>query len=321
MAEASSEIKEKAQITEYVNSYWNWKQYFKNHWQLYAFLILPVAYILLFSYIPMVGILLAFKDFQLTKGILGSSWIGFGNFETFFSSPMFWTVIKNTLVISLYSLAAGFPIPIILALALNEIKDGFFKKTVQMVTYAPYFISMVIMVGIIFQFFSPRYGVIGLIVKFLGGEPVDVMASPELFSSIYVWSGVWQTAGYNAIIYIAALSGIDQTLYDAARIDGATRLKKILHVDIPGIAPTIIIILIVSMGYIMNIGFEKIYLMQNPLNSEASEVITTYIFKVGLINADYAYSTAVGVFNSVINLILLIIVNQIARKTSETSLW
>lgn len=293
----------------------------KKHWELYLLVLPPVLYLLIFKYIPMVGVQIAFKDFSVVKGIWGSPWVGLKHFEAFFESPNFWLLIKNTIGISFYSLLAGFPIPILLALALNEIRTGFFKKTVQMVTYAPHFISTVVMVSIIILMFSPHVGVVDKLFSMLGFPMTNFMGIPEYFKSIYVWSGVWQGMGYSSIIYIAALAGVDPSLYEAAKMDGASRLRKIWHIDLPTLVPVTVIMLILSLGSIMGVGFEKIYLMQNPLNTSASEVISTYVYKVGLIGANFSFSSAVGLFNSVINLILLIIVNSISRKVSENSLW
>lgn len=293
----------------------------KKHWQLYLILLVPIAHTLVFRYQPMYGAQIAFRDFVATQGITGSPWVGWKNFQMFFNSYQFWTLIRNTLTISLYSLAAGFPIPIILALALNEVRHTWFKKTVQMVTYAPHFISTVVMVGIIMQMLDPRLGLVNKFIQTLGGRPINFMGQAKMFQSIYVWSGIWQNMGYASIIYIAALSSIDPQLEEAAVIDGASRLQKIWYIDIPGIMPTAVILLILNAGQIMNVGFEKIYLMQNPLNMTTSDVISTYVYRVGLIQARYSFSAAVGLFNSVINMILLVAVNQIARKVGETSLW
>jgi putative aldouronate transport system permease protein len=269
----------------------------------------------------MVGVQIAFKDFNVVQGIWGSGWVGLKHFETFFTSPNFWLIIKNTIGISFYSLLAGFPIPILLALALNEVRTGKFKKSVQMVTYAPHFISTVVMVSIIMLMLTPHVGVIDRLFSFLGWEMTNFMGVPEFFKSIYVWSGVWQEMGYASIIYIAALSSVDPSLYEAARVDGASRWKKIIHIDLPSLVPIVVIMLILSLGNIMGVGFEKIYLMQNPLNLSSSEVISTYVYKVGLVGANFSFSSAVGLFNSVINLILLLAVNFFAKKISDTSLW
>jgi putative aldouronate transport system permease protein len=294
---------------------------FKKHWELYLLVLPPVLYLLIFKYIPMFGVQIAFKNYNVVQGIWGSPWVGFKHFQAFFDSPNFWLLIKNTIGISLYSLLAGFPVPILLALALNEVRMGYFKKTVQMVTYAPHFISTVVMVSIIILMLSPHVGVVDRLFTFLGVPMTNFMGIPEYFKSIYVWSGVWQGMGYSSIIYIAALAGVDPSLYEAARMDGASRLRKIWHIDIPTLIPVTVIMLILSLGSIMGVGFEKIYLMQNPLNTSASEVISTYVYKVGLIGANFSFSSAVGLFNSIINLILLVIVNFISRRVSENSLW
>ncbi|HOJ08970.1 MAG TPA: ABC transporter permease subunit [Clostridiales bacterium] len=297
-----------------------WKKVIKNY-ELYIFILPALLYFLIFHYGPMYGIQIAFKDFIATKGIWGSPWTGMKHFNYFFKSYYFNLLIKNTVGIALYSMAAGFPIPIILALLLNELKNEKFKKLVQNVTYAPHFISTVVMVGMILAFLAPSNGIINGIIKALGGEPIPFMSKPSMFRSIYVWTGVWQSAGWSSIIYLAALSGIDTQLHEAAIVDGATRLQRIRHINIPGIMPTMVIILILNSGSIMNVGFEKVFLMQNSLNMETSDVISTYVYRMGLLNAQYSFSSAVGFFNSVINFTLLIIVNNIAKKLNETSLW
>jgi putative aldouronate transport system permease protein len=293
----------------------------RKHWQYYLLFSVPLLYVIIFAYVPMGGILLAFKTYRITQGILRSPWAGLRYFEQFFTSPVFWMLLKNTLSLSVYSLLAGFPLPILLALMLNETTSLKFKKTVQMVTYAPYFISTVVMVSIIMQFLDPRIGFANRVIVLLGGQARNFMGQESLFQSIYVWSGIWQSTGYAAIIYIAALAGIDPTLYEAAYIDGASRLQKVIHIDLPGILPTVVILLILSIGSIMNVGFEKVFLMQNPLNLGTSEIIATYVYKLGILNAQFSFGTAVGLFNSVINLILIASVNQIARRIGETSLW
>ncbi|TYP79229.1 ABC transporter permease [Paenibacillus methanolicus] len=294
---------------------------FRRSWELYVLVLLPVLYLLVFKYIPMFGVQIAFKDFNVIKGIWGSDWVGFKHFETFFHSPNFWLLIQNTIGISFYSLLAGFPVPILLALALNEVRTGLFKRSVQMITYAPHFISTVVMVSIIILMLTPHVGVVERLLGFVGLPSTNFMGIPEYFKSIYVWSGVWQEMGYASIIYIAALAGVDPSLYEAARMDGASRLQKIIHIDLPALVPVTVIMLILSLGSVMGVGFEKIYLMQNPLNVSASEVISTYVYKVGLLGANFSFSSAVGLFNSVINLILLLTVNFIARRVSQTSLW
>lgn len=292
-----------------------------SNWELYLFILPSLLYFIIFHYAPMYGVQIAFKDFIATKGIWGSSWVGMEHFERFFNSYYFWTLIKNTVGISLYSLAVGFPIPIILALMLNEVKDGLFKRTVQTVTYAPHFISTVVMVGMLLAFLSPSTGIINNLIKALGGQPVAFMQEPKWFKTIYVFSGAWQGAGWGSIIYLAALAGIDPQLHEAAIMDGANRIQRIWHINIPGILPTMIILLILNTGSIMSVGFEKVFLMQNPLNMETSDVISTYVYRSGLIQAQYSFSAAVGLFNSIINFALLILVNTIARHVSETSLW
>lgn len=293
----------------------------KRHWELYLLVLPPVLYLLIFKYIPMVGVQIAFKNYSVVQGIWGSDWVGFRHFIAFFESPNFWLLIKNTVGISLYSLLAGFPVPILLALAINELRNGHFKKTIQMVTYAPHFISTVVMVSIIILMLSPHVGVVDRLFDLLGLPMTNFMGIPEYFKSIYVWSGIWQGMGYSSIIYIAALASVDPSLYEAARMDGASRLRKIWHIDIPALVPITVIMLILSLGSLMGVGFEKIFLMQNPLNTSASEVISTYVYKVGLIGANFSFSSAVGLFNSIINLILLIIVNSISRRVSDNSLW
>jgi putative aldouronate transport system permease protein len=293
----------------------------RKHWQLYLIILLPVIYIVIFKYLPMHGVTLAFKDYQVRKGILGSPWIGFKYVTMFVTAPSFWRLIWNTLSLSVYYLAARFPIPIILAISLEQIHLVPFKKLVQTVTYAPFFISTVVMVSMIIQFTAPRSGIVNFLIVRLGGREADWMASAEYFQSIYVWSGIWQYTGFNSIIYLAALSAVDPQLHEAAVIDGATRMRRIWHVDLPGIKPTIVILLIMNLGQIMNVGFEKVFLMQNAMNLSTSEILTTYVYKVGLVNMNYSFSTAVSLFNSVINCALIIAANWVARTMGESSLW
>lgn len=280
-----------------------------------------LLYFFIFRYIPMANAVIAFKNYNVVAGIWGSPWVGFRHFELFFNNPVFWDLLRNTIVLSVYALIVGFPIPIILAICLNEVKNGFFKQTVQMVTYAPYFISTVVMVSMIMLLLSPRLGVINLGLQALSLPSVNFLGRPDLFSSIYVWSGVWQNSGYAAIIYLAALSGVDPMLYEAARVDGASRIQKILNIDLPGIMPVAVILLILNVGSLLAIGFEKVYLLQNPLNLSSSEIIATYVYKIGLLNANFSFATAVGLFNSVINMILLVAVNAYVKRVSEMSLW
>lgn len=293
----------------------------KRHWQLYLVILLPMAYIIIFKYIPMLGTQIAFKDYNVIKGIWGSQWVGMKYFQQFFESPNFWLYINNTLGISLYGIAIGFPAPIILAIALNEIRNGRFKKTVQMATYAPYFISTVVMVSIIIMSLLPGVGLLSKFADMLGVENTNFMGIPKLFKTIYVTSDVWQFTGYSAVIYMAALAGVNPELYESAKVDGASRLQKIWNIDIPGLIPVSVILLILSVGNIMKLGAEKLLLMQNMLNLSSSEVISTYVYKVGLLNASYSFSAAIGIFNSLVNLFLLLLVNRIAKKISGSSLW
>jgi putative aldouronate transport system permease protein len=297
-----------------------WKGIARN-WELYLFIAPALLYFLIFCYGPMYGIQIAFKNFIPTKGITGSPWVGFDHFMRFFESYYFWDLIWNTLSISLYSLAVGFPIPIILALAFNEIRNGYFKKMAQTVTYAPHFISMVVMAGMIITFLSPSTGIVTNIIEGLGFESPDFLTDPRWFKTMYVFSDVWQSAGWGTIIYLAALSGVDPGLHEAAIIDGASRFQRVRHINIPTLMPTMTILLILSMGSLLGVGFEKILLLQNPLNMTSSEVISTFVYRSGLVSAQYSFSTAIGLFNSVINAVLLVAVNQIVRRTSNNSLW
>jgi len=294
---------------------------FRRNWDLYLILIPVIAYFIIFKYIPMYGVQIAFRDFMATKGITGSPWAGFKHFRRFFDSYYFWRLLGNTLGISVYQLVAGFPVPIILSLMINELRNKFLKKTAQLVTYAPHFLSVVVVVGMMSLFLSPQYGIVNKVIKFFGKEPIFFMAKPEYFKTLYVFSGIWQNAGWDSIIYLAAIVGIDQEIYEAATVDGASRFQKIWHVTLPGIMPTVIILLILNSGRIMNVGFEKVFLMQNNMNIDASDVISTYVYRSGILSAQYSFSAAVDLFNSVINCILLVAVNTISRKVSETSLW
>jgi putative aldouronate transport system permease protein len=293
---------------------------FSRYWQLYMLILLPLAYIIIFKYIPMLGVQIAFKDYNFAKGMWGSEWVGLKHFKQFFSSPNFWPIIRNTFNISFVTLVIGFPAPIILALFLNEVRGGLFKKTIQMVTYAPHFISTVVMSGMIILFLSPT-GLVGNVFKLFGMVPINFLGNASHFKYVYALSDLWQHTGYASILYLAALSAINTDLYEAAKVDGASRFQKMLHIDLPGITPVIVILLILSTGDVLNVGFEKTYLLQNALNLPGSEVIATYVYKVGLVNANYSYSAAIGMFNAVITFILLLSVNAVARRFSENSLW
>jgi putative aldouronate transport system permease protein len=299
------------------------KKSFRRHWQLYLVMVPALLYFFVFKYIPIANAVIAFKEYNVVQGIWGSPWVGLKYFNLFFENPVFWTLIKNTLGISLYSLAVGFPIPIILAICLNEIRDGFFRRFTQLVTYAPYFISTVIIVSMLILLLSPRLGAINLVLEALGQKPINFLGAPDIFPGIFAWSGAWQFSGYAAVIYLAALSGIDPQLHDAAKVDGASRFQKIRHVDLPGIMPVILVILILNVGSLLSVSFEKVFLLQNPLNLATSEVISTYVYKIGLLNANYSFATAVGLFNSMIGMILLVLVNSLAKRFSDSGagLW
>jgi len=290
------------------------------HRGFYLMLLPAVVYVIIFCYAPMYGIQIAFKDYKMSLGFSGSRWVGFQHFKSFFNSYNFWPLLRNTLVLSLYQLAVGFPIPILVALIINELKGGY-KKTVQTVLYAPHFISTVVLVGMMNVMFSMSVGSVNTILEALGHERIYFLGSPKYFRHLYVWSGVWQTMGWNAIIYIAALSGVDPGLHEAAAIDGATRLQRIRHINIPTIMPTIMITLILRIGSLLSVGYEKVYLLQTDLNVDVAEVISTYVYKRGIINTNYSFSTAIGLFNNVINVTLLILANQISKKVSKSSLF
>ncbi|MBP8989220.1 MAG: sugar ABC transporter permease [Clostridia bacterium] len=296
-------------------------QAIKKNYDLYIFLLPTVLYFLIFRYGPMYGIQIAFKDFIATHGIWGSPWVGFEHFRRFFNSFQFKAVLINTIALSFYTLFFGFWPPILLALMLNQVGNEKFKRFVQTVTYAPHFISVVVVVSMLFAFLALRNGLVNIAIRALGGEAIDFMGSARWFRTIYVLSDIWQNMGWSSIIYIAALSGISPELHEAAIIDGANRIQRIWHIEIPGILPTIIILLILRSGSIMNVGFQKVFLMQTPLNMSVSQVISTYVYQIGLINADFSFATAVDLFNSVINFAIIITVNAISRRLSETSLW
>ena len=285
-------------------------------------LILPVIiFYIVFCYYPMYGVVIAFKDYRPGLGIMASKWVGLENFTQFFNSFYFSRLLTNTLAISVFNLIWGFPLPIILALVLNEFKDGLFKRGIQTVSYFPHFVSLVVTCGMIINFLSPSGGIFNDIIKMMGGKPINFLGKPQYFRTIYVASGIWQGLGWNSIIYIAALTGIDPQLYEAARIDGAGRWAQVFHVSIPSIIGTIIILLILSVGNIMSVGYEKIILLYSAATYETADVISTYVFRQGLQSAQYSFSAAVGFFNSAINLMLLVVMNQIARRTTGQGIW
>ncbi|GHU83206.1 sugar ABC transporter permease [Clostridia bacterium] len=298
----------------------------RKNWRLYVFLLLPVCYLIIFKYWPMLGAQIAFRQFNPAQGIFGSPWVGLKYFEKFFNSYQFERVLRNTLTISLYGLAAGLPVPILLALMLNAVRSARLRKISQNILYTPNFISVVVVVGMLMQIINPVVGLYAkLSVALNGSLPPDLMANPSAFPHLYIWSGVWQSMGWNSVIYFAALAAVSPELHEAALIDGATRFQRILHVDFPALLPTVVIMLILSCGNIMTVGFEKVYLMQTDLNLRASELISTYVYKVGLTGSGgpsrFSSATAIGLFNSLVNLVLISVVNAIAGRIGETSLW
>ena len=299
------------------------KKYFgkKSMYQLYLFALVPVLFVLVFNYLPMYGVTLAFKDFSIRKGIMGSKWVGFKYFEQLFRLPIFGQIVGNTLNLSLLSLVIGFPFPILLALAFNEIQNPRVKKVLQTITFAPYFISTVVVISILNQIFSYHYGVVNAVLNLFGIKSINFNGLSEFFRPAYVFSGIWQSAGYNSILYIAALSAVDTSLYEAAAIDGASKLQKVIHVDLPCIMPTIVITLILNTGNVLSVGFEKVFLMQNSINYSVSEIISTYVYKVGIQQAQYSFATAVGLFNAVVNCVVLLLVTKLADKISGSGLF
>ncbi|MEV0797594.1 ABC transporter permease subunit [Kribbella sp. NPDC050281] len=294
----------------------------KRCWQLYVMLAVPMLLLAIYNYWPMYGVQIAFRDYNVVDGITGSPWAGLKYFQRFVESYQFWPVVKNTIVLNIYELVATFPLPIVLAIGLNYVRRRWFGRTVQMVTYAPHFISTVIVVGMVFVLADPNTGLLNALLHLVGLGPIDV-TSPGWFRHVYVWSGAWQSVGFSAVVYLAALSGIDPQLYEAAVIDGASKLRRIWHIDLPGIAPVAVILFVLTMGSMFTLGFEKVLLLQNPLNFGVSEVIDTYVYKVGLASdiPQYSYATAIGLFKSILALVLMLSANKIARKTSGWSLW
>lgn len=297
------------------------KKALRRDYQLLLLCAIPLAYFVIVHYIPMYGVQIAFKDFKASKGIWESQWVGLKWFWRFFSSSQFWPVIRNTLGLSFLQILLGFPVPILLAILLNQVRNQRFRKFVQSVVYSPHFISIVVLAGMLYIFLSPRNGFVNTVIKFFGGQPIFFLGEAKYFKITFVLSGIWQHAGWSAIIYIAALAGISPDLYEAAEVDGANKWQRVWHIDLPGILPTIVMMLILEMGKVMNLGFQKAYLMQNAQNLAASEIISTYIYKVGLINAQYSYSTAINLFNNVVNIILLVSMNALSRRITQNSLW
>ncbi len=284
-------------------------------------LVLPVVlYFLIFHYKPMYGIIIAFKDYRVTAGIGGSPWVGLKNFQRFFNDFYFWRVLRNTFTISMLSLVFAFPAPILLALLLNEVRSSWIKRTVQTITYMPHFIALVIVCSILTSFCQTN-GAINDIIAFFGGERQNLLSQKELFYPIYILSGVWQSVGWDSIIYLAALSGIDQELYEAAKVDGAGRIRQMISITLPGIMPTISMLLILKLGHVLSVGYEKILLLYNPMTYEVADVISTYVYRKGLLEADYSYATAIGLFNSVINVIILLVANKVSKKMGQSGLF
>jgi putative aldouronate transport system permease protein len=295
-------------------------RHLRRYWQLWVMAAPAIAFVAVFAYVPMYGLQLAFREFDFTAGLTGGEWVGLKYFQQFFESPQFWTLIRNTVVISLTTLVVGFVAPIALALVVNQVMGRRRKKFLQTATYLPHFISIVVIVGMLQVFLSPSSGLITRVVEFFGGSGGNLLGS-SAFVQVYVISEVWQHCGWNSIIYLAALASVDTQLYEAAKIDGAGRFTIIRHIDVPALVPTMIVLLILNMGNVLNTGFEKIFLMQNPLNLGVSEVIATYVYKIGILSNQFSYGTAIGLFNTLINFTFLVVTNQIAKRVSNTSLW
>lgn len=290
------------------------------NWAVYLMAVPVVVYFIIFNYIPMGGVLMAFQNFKIRKGIMGSDWVLFDNFIRFFNSVHFWRLVRNTVLISFYGVVFSFPFPIIFALCLNEVQNAKFKKITQTISYLPYFISTVVVVSILNDFCKSN-GILTQIARFFGDDKGALISRPEWFRTLYIGSNLWQHLGYNSIIYISALAAVDQELYEAAYIDGAGRWRQTIHVTIPGILPTIVILLILRLGQIMNVGYEKTILMYSPATYETADIISSYLYRVGIQDSDYSYSTAINLFNSVINFGILYVANRISRSVSDISLW
>lgn len=297
------------------------KKIIRRDWQLYLLCIPALIYVFIFCYGPMYGVQIAFRDYTAKGGITGSDWVGLKHFARFVGGPNFVKLLKNTITLGVYNLLAGFPIPIFVALLMNQCRSMKFRKVVQTVLYAPHFISMVVLVGMIELIFSPSSGVVNHALNAMGIESVYFMGRSDLFQDMYVWSGIWQNTGWGTIIYMAALTSINPELYEAAKVDGATKYNMIWYIDIPSIKPTVITLLIMNLGKFMSTGFQKAFLMQNALNAEVSEIIATYVYKVGLQGAQFSYSTAISLFDTVINIILILTANKISKKVTEVGLF
>ena len=296
------------------------RKQWKKNWLLYLMSLPFMAYYICFSYIPMAGVQLAFKEFRIKDGIWGSPWVGFEHFERFFSSYNFKQLLANTLTISIYTLILGIVMPVIFALMLNYVRKERMKKTIQMLTYLPYFISTVVMVGMLEIFLGDR-GMVNSVLGKLGAEPIGFLTTPSMFADVYAWSGTWQGLGFSSVMFVSALAGVDYELHEAAIVDGASKWRRIWHIDLVAIRSLIMLVLILNLGSVINVGYEKVLLMQNPLNMAASDVISTYVYRLGVLQQDYGYSTAVGLFNSLISVALILASNTIAKKTCNYSLW
>ena len=297
------------------------RAYFRKYWILYLFLLPALLDIILWHYVPMAGIQIAFKDFRIKQGIWGSGWVGLKHFQKFISSPNFMQILGNTLSITVLSLIFSFPVPILLAFMINEIRSPVLKKTTQMITYMPHFISLVAIVGLINLMLDSKSGILNMLIKALGGEAKNFMGMASAYRPIYIISEIWQNAGWGTIIYLSALSAVDMESLEAAKIDGANRLQKIAYIDFPTIMPTIVVLFIMSTGRLLSLGFDKVYLLQNDLNRSVSEVIATYTFRLGILGGQFSYTAAIGLFNNVINALVLVLVNQLAKKVGSASLW
>ncbi len=296
------------------------KKRFLADYQLYLMVLPFMLYFLIFAYKPMIGLKIAFQDYSIFKGN-ASPWVGFDNFTKFFSTPYFGRILRNTLMISGYSLIFSFPAPIILALLLNEVRSKKYKSFVQTATYLPHFVSAVVVCGMVTNFLAPTSGIVNIVLNKLGFESVYFLSKPEYFRTIFIVQGIWQGTGYSSIVYLAALGGIDMELYEAAQIDGCNRWKQTLHVTLPGLLPTIVTLFIISVGNILNVGYEKIILLYQPATYETADVINTYVYRMGIEGSDYGLSTAVGLFNSVVNFLFVAIANTISNKVNGMGLW
>lgn len=291
------------------------------NWQLYLFVLPAIVYFVVFHYLPLYGLQIAFRDYKVTLGFMGSPWVGLKHLTRFFASYYFPTVMKNTLTLTILTLVLGFPLPVLLALLLNELPGQRYKKTVQTISFAPHFISVVVLCGMLLLFLNPSSGVLNHIRAAFGLERISFLQEAALYKWVHVLSGIWQETGWASVIYFAALSGVDPALHEAARIDGANKIQRIIYINFPVLVPTIVILLIMRCGSLLSVGYEKVYLLQNDINVSASEVISTYVYKAGLIKSDFSFSTAVGLFNSLVNCLMLVLVNALSRRVSESSLW